>query len=371
MKKILIITATLNFGGAERTVVDSAKALAKNGKYHPIVCSLLDKGEMKKEIEKSGIEYVSPGFKKVKNAIPNLIAIRRLIKKIRPDIIHAHQFASDFYGSIGAIWLKIPIISHIHNPDMPQPLSRKIARYVLSRWLINYFILTIENESEWFEKNIPLAKEKISILHNAVDQKNLSLPDGFDKKKMRSELNIPEKNFIIGSVGRIVWEKGYDLLLSAFKNILEKHPDSFLILVGDGPELKKLKNMARKLNIFDKVIFAGYRQDAAKWISLFDIFVASSKMESFSLASLEAMHLGTPVIITDHFSSKDILSRASMVVPCSDKGIIEGIEKLMENPELRKEMSEKGNKMIKEEFSMDFYAEKLEKIYDKVLAKKQ
>lgn len=370
-KSVLIITATLNFGGAERIVVDSAKALRKSGKYRPIVCSLFGGGDMEKEVRDAGIEHFFLNLKNAKNIVPNLIAARRIIKKIKPDIMHTHQLASDFYGSVGAINLNIPVVSHVHNPDMPQPLSRKIARYVLSRWFIDYFILTIENNYDWFEKNIPLAKEKTSILHNAIDPENLSLPEGFSKEKTRAELNIPKKNFIVGSVGRMAREKGYDLLLSAFEKILKNRPDTSLILVGDGPESENLKDMARKLNVSDKVVFAGYRKDTAKWISIFDVFAVSSKMESFSLVSLEAMYLGAPLIITDRLMSKNILSRAAMVVPCSEKDMEKGIVKLMENPNLRKELSEKEKKLAREEFSMDSYAGKLEKIYGAVLENKK
>jgi glycosyltransferase involved in cell wall biosynthesis len=369
-KKALIITTTLDFGGAERTVVDASKALFKSEKYHPIICSLFGRGDMRKEIEDAGIEHHPLNFKSIKNVVPNLISIRRLIKKIQPDIIHTHQFASDFYGSIGAIGLNIPIVSHIQNPDMPQPFSRKIIRFFTSLWLIDHFIAVVEEKTESLLKMIPSAVKRISILHNAVDPKNLTLPKEFSKSKMKSELKIPENNFVIGSVGRMVWEKGYDLLLSAFKKIFEKNPNSSLVLVGDGPELKNLKDMAEKLNISGKVIFAGYQKNTAEWMSLFDIFVVSSKMEAFPLVSLEAMHIGIPLIITDIVSSKKILSRAAMVVPCSEKGIKEGIEKIMENPKLREKMSKNEKKISKEEFSMDSYAEKLEKIYDKILDEK-
>lgn len=371
--KVLIVTATLNFGGAERTVVDTAKALVKNKHYYPIVCSLLGGGEMQKELEGAGVEYHSLNLKSLKNVLGNIIQVRRLIKSCRPDIIHTHQSASDFYGSVGALGLHIPVISHIQNPDMPQPFSRKIIRFLISLWLIDAFIAVVEEKAESLKQMIPSAANKLYILYNTVDPKNLALPKNFDKSSYRVKLSIPKENFVVGSVGRLSWEKGYDLLLQAFAKITKaknqeiKKSNLTLVIVGNGPEAKKLKDLAQKLEIENQVIFTGYRKDTAVLMSLFDVFVISSKLESFPLVSLEAMYLGIPVIITDRLSSKDVLSQATLVVPCSTLGLKDGIISLLENKKLRSEMSAKGRKMIEEGFTIDAYIAKLEKIYDAVL----
>ncbi|KKL86406.1 hypothetical protein LCGC14_1945070, partial [marine sediment metagenome] len=324
---------------------------------------------MRKELEGAGVEHHPLNLKSIKSVVRNSIAVRKLIKRCHPDIIHTHQFASNFYGSVGAIGLHVPVVSHIHNPDMPQPFSRKVIRFFINLWLTDVFITTIEEKTQSL-KLIPGFRKKVFVLHNAIDPKNFLLPARFDRKKYQANLSIPRGNFVIGSVGRFSWEKGYNLLLEVFKQVLVKIPNAFLVLVGDGPNMAKLKKMADDLDVSDRTIFTGYRKDTAVFMSLFDIFVVSSKMESFSLASLEAMYLSIPVIITDRLSSKDILSRAAMVVPCSIEGLEKGIISLFQNEKLRKEMSAKGKKMIRSEFTIDTYIIKLEKIYNALLSKK-
>lgn len=369
-KKVLIITATLDFGGAERVVVDVAKTLNKNNHYDPAVCSLLGGGDLETEIIDTGIKHYFLNLKSIKNVFKNLMAVRRIIKEYRPDIIQTSQSTADFYGSVGALGLKIPIISFVHNPDMPRPISRKIIGYIVNTLLINTFIVSTEEKAETLRGSVPFSKNKIRVLYTVIDPKNLELPKDFTKKDYKEKFFIPKNKFIIGSVGRFYWEKGYDLLITAFEKVLEKHPESFLVLVGDGPEFEKLKGLASNLGIADKVLFPGYRKNVAVWMSLFDVFVVSSKLEAFPLVSLEALGLGRPVIITDRLFSKKILERAAMVVPCSVEGLRDGILKLIEGPKLRKEMSEKGRKMIEEDFVIDKYVRKLEKIYNEVLNKK-
>jgi len=368
MKKALIITGVLDFGGVERLAVDTAKELIKRKNYHPIICSLLKSNEsFIKELDDAQIEYYSLEFKSIKNIISNLIAIRKFIKKCNPDIIHTHQFASDFYGTVGSLGLKIPIISHLHNPQM-EKFSRKTARFILSRFFIRAFIAVVDEKADALKRLIPSAK--IFTLYNSINPENLRLSDNFNRETYRAKLSIPKNCFVIGSVGRLSQEKGYDLLLQAFKEILETEKNFFLILIGGGPEEKNLKKLAQNLKITDKVIFTGYRKDIADLVSVFDIFVVSSRIESFPLVSLEAMYLNIPTIITDKLSSKDILSHAATVVSCSIDGLKNEILSLSKDKNLREEMSEKGKKMVEKEFTMNNYVYKLEKIYDEIINNK-
>ncbi len=369
-RNVLIITATLDPGGVERMVVDTAKTLAKSERYRPMVCSLMGNGTMGQELEDGGIEYYRLGLGNIKNVFGNISAVRRLIKECEPDIVHTHQLASDFYGSMGVFGLGIPVISHVHNPDMPEPLSRKIVRFFINRWLVGAFIATIEEKAEHLKRVAESTGKKLFVLHNAVDPQRLLLPKEFDKEEYRRRLSVPPRAFVLGSVGRMSWEKGYDLLLESFKRILEKTPNSFLMLIGDGPKTTELKERARRLEISNKVMFAGHQKDVPVWISLMDLFVVSSRMESFSLVTLEAMYLGVPTIITDTLSSRDVFSRAAAVVPCSVRGLQQGIEDMIRNPKSREQMSARGKKMVNDEFTIDTYITKLERIYDAILAKK-
>ncbi len=366
MKKVLIISGALSLGGVERLILDTAKALIKRGNYLPTVLNLSGEGSFEDELKRSGIECVSlnQGVLR-KNVMTNLRKTREFIKSRRPDIIHTHQFASDFYGGLGTLGLHIPVVSHLHNIDAESP-SRQVVRTILGCLsIIDVFIATTEKKYDELKK--VLRPGRVFLLYNAFDPQNLELPKGFSKAGFRSKLSIPKNNFVIGGVGRLSREKGYDVLLSAFKNVLLEMPKTSLVLVGDGLEMDNLKELAYDLVVAANVIFTGYRKDTAALMSIFDVFVISSRMESFSLVALEAMFVGVPVIITDRLSSKDLFAPAAVTVPLSPEGMGNGIISLLGDKKKREILALKGNELVKNRFTIDAYITKVEAIYDKLL----
>ncbi|MDP1706350.1 MAG: glycosyltransferase [bacterium] len=369
MKRVLTITGTLNYGGVERLLVDAAKALKEKGHYEPIICNLGQESELEAELAAAKIQCFNlakeaPG----KNIIKTLKTVRKIIKEVRPDIIHTHQFASDFYGSLAAIGLKIPVVSHLHNPQA-ESRSRQIMRFFLTIGLTDAFIASSEEKEVAMRKWAPWAKT--FVLHNAIDEKNLLLPAGFEREKFRQTFGLSAQSLVVGAVGRLSPEKGFDILLESFEKITTKKPETFLMIVGSGPEEKNLKALAVKLEISDKVIFTGYRRDIAAIMSLFDLMAVSSRTESFCLAALEAMFVGTPIIITDRLSTKDIFAPAAAIVPLSPESLSVKILELLDNNQERIAMAGRGKKLVKENFMMETYVLKSERIYEEITKNKK
>jgi glycosyltransferase involved in cell wall biosynthesis len=366
-RKVMIVTNTLLYGGVERLVVNTARWLLRRGNYYPVVLNLTGKGHFESEIKKHGIEYCSINQENLRrNVIKNLKEVRSIIKDYRPDLIHTHQFASDFYGSLASLGLNIPVISHIHNPCM-EFFPRKAIRYLLSRWVISAFIAVVDEKAEEFKKFVPAAKERVYVLYNAIDPESLQLPSGYSRSSYRYQFSIPENALVVGACGRLSWEKGYDLLVKAFRMILQYVPECYLLIVGDGPERSKLEELAAALGVADRVIFAGYRADVSAVMSTFDVFVISSYIEAFPMVALEAMCAGLPIVMTNTVSAKDVLSSASLIVSPSAPSLAEGIIYLLKNPEARKRLAAKGKALVETQFTMGTYVEKLEAIYDMVL----
>jgi len=366
-RKVMILTATLLYGGVERLVVNTAKWLLRRGNYYPVVLNLTGKGHFESEMKKHGIEYCSINQENLRrNVIKNLKEVRTIIQDYHPDLIHTHQFASDFYGSLASLDLNIPVVCHIHNPRMESP-SRKVTRYVLSKWLLSAFIAVVDEKAEDLKKFLPAVKDRVYVLYNAIDPESLQLPAGYSRTSYRYRFSIPENALVVGACGRLSWEKGYDLLVKAFHMILQYVPECYLLIAGDGPERSKLEELAAALGVADRVIFAGYRSDVSAVMSTFDVFVISSYTEAFPIVALEAMWAGLPVVMTNTVSAKDVLSSASLIVSPSAPSLAEGIIYLLANPEARKRLAAKGKALVETQFTMGTYVEKLEAIYDMVL----
>lgn len=365
MRKVLVITGSLDYGGVERLLVETAKELLRNGKYQPVVLSLSDRNALAPELEDAGVEVFSLGRKAVRHdVLSTVFEVRRLIREIGPAIVHTHQFASDFYGALGSLGLGIPIVSHLHNPQA-ESFSRRVIRVFLGLWFTDAFIATTEEKEIAIRRVVPDAR--VFLLYNAINPENLVLPQDFDPPSFRESLGIPRDASVLGAVGRLAPEKGFDILLRAFKEVLEKEPSCFLCVVGSGPEEKNLLELADSLDVSDHIVFTGYRKDVAALLSVFDILMVSSRTESFSLAALEALFVGTPLVITDRLSTKDIFSPAVVVVPLSPEALSEGALTLLRDENKRKELSAKGKELARRDFTIESHVRKLEEIYDAIL----
>lgn len=355
MRKILIITNTLSYGGVENLVLNTAKHLSQKG-YLPAICNLSGTGELMEEARKSGILHYSP---KIQNfRIPSwrgLIEIRKIISDFRPDIIHTHQFASDLYGSAAALFLKIPVICQLHNPEL-ESWSRRYARFFWIRWLVRAFIATTETGRKKVGR--ALFGKKIFLLHNAIE-----IPPAAS----RNILNLPSNSGIIAGIGRLTSEKGFDILISSFKLLLSSHPNSFLVIVGDGPEKPNLQKLAEQLRVSDRVLFAGYQQQAASLLPNFNVVAISSRSESFSLVALESLAAGIPVILSENVQSKDLFAGAALVSPATPEGFRNCLVDVFDHQEKSLQMAAVGQKLIRSEFTMEKYADRLESIYNSIL----
>ncbi|MEN4011824.1 MAG: glycosyltransferase family 4 protein [Bellilinea sp.] len=128
------------------------------------------------------------------------------------------------------------------------------------------------------------------------------IPDHFFQESQKTDIalhNPCEKEIIIGSVGRLISRKNYEILLLAFPEILEKYPGAKILLVGDGDRRKHLEHMAEKLKFKEKIYFAGQQQDILKWLFKMHLFVLPSTAEGLPTVILEAWNCGVPVIASD------------------------------------------------------------------------
>jgi glycosyltransferase involved in cell wall biosynthesis len=170
-----------------------------------------------------------------------------------------------------------------------------LAERILSRLLTRYVCVSEQTKQDVarFER---IHSELLHVIPNGVPE-----PPAANARQLaalRQELDIPPHAAIVGTAGRLVWEKDYVTLLRAFRDVRAARGDCHLVLVGDGPERIALEEVAREMSVAPYVHFAGRRTDIGVWHQLFDIFVMSSVSEGLPLALLEAMAVGKPIVAT-------------------------------------------------------------------------
>ena len=367
MKKVLFVLGGLDFGGIEVSLLGICKHLKRKGNFYPVVLNISGHGDMNKNFKEEGIELINLKNNNERDLschrLDTSLILRRMIKDIHPRIIHTMTFPADYHARLAALGVKIPIITHIRNTKIEKKWHRRFFNSLFSSKTTLYLAVS-KKVKEMIEK-WHTNKKPVYVLYNAIDTERYKIPSKQEIKEMKDELNI-NNEFIIGSVGRMfIAQKGFDILIRAFKQILDKDIKIKLVLVGSGKDEKQLKDLATSLNIQKHVTFTGYKKDAYKYMKMMDLFIMPSLYEGLPIVHLEAMYMGIPCIISRYVPSLEIAGNSAFKIEPSEKEIVNAVLYLMKNKEIREDMVKEGKSII-QSFTMEKYIEKLEKLYEDI-----
>jgi len=276
-----------------------------------------------------------------------------LCSKNNYDIINAHfVIPSGLPAVFLAKLFKKTLIISVHGGDIYDP-SKKLSphRYtplrILIAWLLRQADFVVAQSSNTKENTIQFYKYQgtIEIIPLGFTQPEFQQVD-------RKYLNLPENEIIFVSVGRLVKRKGYEYAIHALGSLdLDKYTFKYLI-IGDGPEERFLKSLARELNIEENVVFLGYVQEELKYqyLSQSDVYLLPSLHEGFGICLLEAMYCGLPIVATNNGGQTDFLieGRNALLVPIKDWQILaEKIDEICSDELKMKRMSVNNKKDIK------------------------
>jgi glycosyltransferase involved in cell wall biosynthesis len=176
----------------------------------------------------------------------------------------------------------------------------------------------------------------------------------------------------VGTAGRLVPVKGPEFLVKAAKYMISKYPDAYFIFTGDGPLENGLRRKALEMGISDNVIFLGWRDDVAKIISIYDIFVLPSLNEGMGRVLAEAMALGKPIVASNIGGIPDLVIHGKngfLVPPKNPKELVKYIQVLIEDKDKRVKMGLKG-KEISLNFGAKSMIERIASLYEELLIQK-
>ncbi|GHU06803.1 hypothetical protein FACS189431_0310 [Alphaproteobacteria bacterium] len=255
-----------------------------------------------KEIKKLGgkIFYI-PSYT---HPIKYIKTLKKLLQDNKYRVVHSHINTLSVLPLYTAKKAGVPRrISHSHSTAGrgKGELLRNAIKYTLrpfsKRYATNYFACS-EYAGKWlFGKNI-INNPNFYLMKNAIDIEKLK----FDAKKrtaVRKKLGINEDTFVIGHIGRFMPQKNHSFLIDVFEKIVEKRPDSVLLLVGEGPLFADVKEKVEHLNLVDKVIFTGQTDDVPGLIMTMDAFCLPSLYEGLGIVLIEAQAAGLPCIVSN------------------------------------------------------------------------
>jgi len=243
------------------------------------------------------------------------------------------------------------------------PLQIKLARWELET--IPHHVTVGEVGRQELNQNYRVPMEHIAHWYPGIDLLRFQA-DG-ENYRHRSEL---QRGPIIGHVGRLGESKGQWALIRATSILAAGYPDLKLVLVGDGPDLEKLKRLAVQEKVENRVWFAPFTKDIDQWYRTFDVFCLPSKNESVPLSVLEAMACGVPVICSAVGNLKYMLEGTEAVFTAGDPAALAGdVEHVLRNRDLMQSMKVKMRRRVETEFNQDRQLDLFAKLLEQLMVK--
>jgi L-malate glycosyltransferase len=368
-KLVLIATPVLLVGGTEIHMLSVVRALVQE-RYHVIICCYYDFDSAVVEWFKSaGAEVILMDFKRHEGLFYLAKGLMRLLREIKPDIIHVQYLAPGLIPIIVARIVGIPtIFSTVHIAgDVAYGKQAKYLLRIAARLCTVFFCVSKGVEEFWFgnsfvlnEKNVAKDQRHFTI-YNSIDTVKIhEIISNINREEVKTSLGISDKP-VIGIVGRLTYQKGQDILFDAMGEIIEKFPDVILIVIGEGPDRMKLEDKVKSLGIENHILWLGVQQQdrVFQLYSIMDVLAMPSRYEGFGLTAAEAMAARIPVVGSKVEGLTEIIQDGitGYLVPVNNSNkLAEAIINLLIDPEKAKGMGRKGFERVNELFSIERFS---------------
>ena len=311
--KILQVMTELGYGGAERVVLELCRTFVKQG--HSVSLAVmkdLPERNMLEQFRESGVEPEILGINSFRD-LKKIFRFRRLIRSLSPDVIHSHLMHPNLISRFACCGTGIPLVNTIHISEKRSGQGLFFFLDFLSFGLCGCCTAVSDASARFHEGKLHLETGTIRTIRNGVNPAGKKSPEELQTAKNRWQVNMCSR--ILGAVGRLDRQKGFDRLIRVLP-ALERHvPDGELwgvVILGEGPERSALEDMLRGCQQRKLLIqLPGFEQDAASFADAFDAFVMPSRYEGYGLVLAEAVSLGLPCV----YSPVDSLPELAEGVP--------------------------------------------------------
>ena len=351
MISVLHIIDTGGPGGAETVFLQTATSLAPARFRSAAVIG--GHGWLAEQIEKRmAAPYVVPaqGSFNVRY-LSQLIGIAR---EVEAQVIVAHLYGSAVYAGLLGKMLSIPVVSILHGQtDVPQRERLARLKAALVRSSSRRVVFVSERLRDHLQPLLRIAPSRAIVIPNGVDTKAFQPSRDIT---LRAELGLSDQTLLIGAIGNVRVPKAYDVLLRATRALLDRSANYHVAIAGDNtnPLAAELFDLARQLGIEQHVTFLGLRADVSRILNNLDAFVLTSRTEGFSIACIEAMACGVPVVATRSGGPEEILvDGAGILVPVDDpQAIANALERVTTSKDLGASLAAKGLARVHERYAL-------------------
>jgi glycosyltransferase involved in cell wall biosynthesis len=306
-----------------------------------------------------------------------LIALHRVTKEGRYHIVHAHSSKAGVLGRLAAIRAGTPVILYTPHGFAFRGIRSKLIRWAYIQierlcglWTDRIVCVSPTERGEALRNRIaPL--DKLVVIKNGLDVGEFVLPPNPVARKR--QLGLDSLGPIVGTMGRLSWDKGLGCFLEAAVRVSAAYPDAQFLIVGDGEARKDLELLATDLGVSPKTIFTGFRPNSLEILTLMDVFVLPSPHEAMPYTVLEAMAAEKPVVAIEGTGAQDAVQQGKtglLLPPQHPEALAAAIIALLRDEAKSQAMGFAGREVVESRFTLAQMVRRTEELYTTLLETK-
>jgi glycosyltransferase involved in cell wall biosynthesis len=368
-RRVAFLTTELGSGGAERVVSELAVRLDQAAfEVVGVWCLAPAEGRHAAGLSAAGVSVRGAGVRGVTDLRGGLRRLGDQLRSARPDVLNAHLFhaaaAARLLARRGGVG-RLVVTHHFNETRRWRFLLERLAGPAAAVTAVSPAVAARA------AAGLKLGGDDVEVVPNGVDAAALAAAVEAAREGARRSLGIPAEARVIGTVGRLVPEKGTACLLEAFARLAAADPSLRLLCAGEGPLRAGLLARSGKLGLADRVLLPGFREDLAAVLAAVDVFALPSVTEGHPLSLLEAMAAGLPLAASRIPAVSEVLgSAAGGIVPTFAPGDAEGLAlalgRLLEDAELAARCGRELRGIVAERFTVEAMVRGYESVFKRV-----
>jgi glycosyltransferase involved in cell wall biosynthesis len=369
---VLQLRSSLGFFGAENVVLEIAKGLRQTD-YRPYIGVFSNGATAQEQLAERARQHEIESVvfqcrpRWDKKAVAN---IQNFILSNGIEIVQSHGYKADFFALAASRQLRVKKIATCH--PWTETSYSSLARFYtwIDKTLLSRFdrIVAVSEPLKMEVLQRRISPERISVIENGIDLRRFQV--NTPRAELCREFGLPAEQAIIGTIGRLVPEKGQHLLIEAAERLKDEFADAHFVIVGDGDLRGDLEQQVAAANLTGRFRFLGTSNRVPEILSVMDVFTLPSISEGLPMVILEAMAAKKPIIATKVGAIPEVLmhGEAGIVIPPESEALANAISGLLRNPGEAQKMTASAYQRVLDGYSSEKMVREYVKIYDSLLS---
>lgn len=367
-RRIVHVVYSFAIGGLENVIVQLINRLPAD-RFEHVVLSLTTVSDFKERVRQPDVRFIELR-KPHGHAVPLYPRIYRLLRELRPDVVHSCNLAALEIAPVA--WLaRVPLRIHAehgwdaHDPQGLNPRYQRLRRFY--KPFVSHYVAVSRDLDSYLADKVGVAPNRRSLIANGVDTDRFA-PGA--RAAVPGCPFVPGEHWLVGTVGRLQTVKNQPLLARAFVRLLRDHPAAAqharLVVVGEGPLRGEVETVLRDAGVLHLAWLPGAREDVAEVLRMLDCFVLPSQAEGTSCTLQEAMASGLPAVATAVGGTPDLVEEGvtGHLVPAGDEAALaERIWQCLQDPARSQAMGRVARERAQSRFGLDAMVQSYERLF--------